>query len=106
MLASDLMISEFMATHDTGLKDQDGAFSDWIEIHNRGFSPIDLNGWYLTDSNSNLSKWRFPSVTVPADGYMVVFASSKDRQWLAPNCTPISNLAPAATIWRWFSPMH
>ena len=41
--------------------------------------PASLNGWYLTDSHNNLSKWRFPDVTIPANGYLVVFASAKDR---------------------------
>lgn len=79
MTASNLVISEFLAINNTGLKDQDNAFSDWIEIRNRSVSEQSLNGWHLTDNDNNLVKWTFPDVSIPAGGYLVVFASGKDR---------------------------
>jgi hypothetical protein len=33
----------------------------------------------LTDSTGDLTKWRFPVALVPPNGYLVVFASGKDR---------------------------
>jgi hypothetical protein len=78
LLTGALVISEFMADNTKTLKDKDGAYSDWLEICNTGVLPANLNGYYLTDSSSNLTKWRFPSVTVPAGGYLVVFASGKN----------------------------
>ena len=44
-----LIISEFLAVNDKGLKDSNGERSDWIEIHNAGDATIDLAGWALTD---------------------------------------------------------
>jgi hypothetical protein len=79
LLATDLIVSEFLATNTANLADQDGEFSDWIEIQNTTGSPIDLAGWSLTDDPANLAKWQFPSQVVPAGGYLVVFASGKDR---------------------------
>jgi hypothetical protein len=75
-----LQISEFMAVNDTSYKDQDRDETDWIEIHNAGAGEANLDGWYLTDSPSNLTKWRFPAVTLEPDGFLVVFASGKDRR--------------------------
>ncbi|NLF33271.1 MAG: lamin tail domain-containing protein, partial [Planctomycetes bacterium] len=72
-------ITEFMALNDSTRTDQDGDYSDWIEIHNPAASAVNMNGWYLTDEDDNLDKWRFPSVTIPAGGYLVVYASDKDR---------------------------
>ena len=46
------IISEFMAQNETVLADEDGAFSDWIEIYNPGPGSLDLNGYYLTDEAS------------------------------------------------------
>ncbi len=69
-----------MASNDKTLVDDDGAFSDWIEIHNPDTLSLDLNGWYLTDSATNKTKWQFPAVTLPAGGYLVVFASGKNRR--------------------------
>jgi hypothetical protein len=76
---ADLIISEFMAANTKVLADEDGAFSDWIELHNTGEAEVNVAGWYLTDSASNRTKWQFPAVTIPAGGYLLVFASSKDR---------------------------
>lgn len=74
------VISEFMAANVNVLADNDGEYADWIEIHNSGGAPIPLEGWYLTDSPNNKAKWRFPAVTLPAGGYLLVFASNKDRR--------------------------
>lgn len=77
--AGPLVISEFMADNSTGLRDENLEYSDWIEIHNPTAAPIDANGYYLTDDAGLLTKWRLPSVNVPANGYITVFASDKDR---------------------------
>jgi len=73
------IISEFVALNTNGLADEDGDHSDWIEIYNPTPTAIDLTGWYLTDNASSLSKWQFPAETLPAGGFIVVFASNKDR---------------------------
>ncbi len=78
-MRADPVITEFMAANSANLRDDDGAFSDWIELHNPDPFPVNLEGWYLTDSASNTTKWRLPGVTLPADGYLVVFASNKNR---------------------------
>lgn len=74
------IISEFMASNSTTLADEDGAFPDWIEIYNPDAAAVNLNGWYLTDSATNKIKWQFPAVTLSGGGYLVVFASDKNRR--------------------------
>ena len=76
---TDLEITELLASNSTGLQDEDLDFSDWIEIHNAGVDAVDMAGLSLTDDATNPIKWVLPSVVVPADGYLVVFASSKNR---------------------------
>lgn len=78
-------INEFMAANDSGLKDEDGAFSDWIEIYNPDTNAVSLAGYYLTDSPQNLNKWKFPAVTLDPGAYLIVFASGKDRRDPAAN---------------------
>jgi hypothetical protein len=75
-----ILITEFMAINSKTLADEDGDFSDWIEIYNPGETSINLEGWFLTDKADNLSKWKFPAVSIKADGYLVVFASEKKRR--------------------------
>jgi hypothetical protein len=80
LLASgDPIISEFVASNSDGLADQDGDHSDWIEVYNPTASPIDLGGWFLTDDPDVADRWRFPSVTLEPSGFLVVFASDKNR---------------------------
>ena len=69
-----------MAANVSGLTDEDGAFSDWIEIHNPDSTPISLTGYHLTDNAANLVKWTFPDVTLDPGAYLIVFASGKDRR--------------------------
>src|SRR5205085_10811229 len=42
-------------------------------------TPINLQGWFLTDTATNLGKWCFPEVVLLPDKYLVVFASGKNR---------------------------
>ena len=74
-----VLISEFMASNTSTLADEDGEFSDWIEIHNAGPSSVHLDGWFLTDSASQLMKWRFPTTNLASGGFLLIFASDKDR---------------------------
>ncbi|MCH8922864.1 MAG: lamin tail domain-containing protein, partial [Planctomycetes bacterium] len=80
MLAGDLVISELLAINDGILRDEDGEFSDWVEVHNPTVAAVELDGWHLTDEVDNLTKWEFPDVSLDAGGYLVVFASGKDRR--------------------------
>lgn len=78
--AEEIVITEFMAANSATLKDQDGDFSDWIELCNLGASAVNLAGWSLTDSAANLTKWRFPSTNLAPGQFLVVFASGKNRR--------------------------
>jgi spore coat protein CotH len=77
VLAATPIITEFMASNSSTLLDGDGESSDWIEIYNPTGGPIDLAGWRLTDDAANRTKWTFPSTTIGAGQYLVVFASDK-----------------------------
>ena len=73
-------ISEFMASNTRTLADENGDYSDWIEIYNPNPTPVSLDGWFLTDSTNDLTKWRFPATNIAGGGFLVVFASQKDRR--------------------------
>lgn len=75
-----LIINEVMADALTGLADEDGDMSDWIELYNTTDQTISLANYALSDKESKPLKWRFPQDAVIAPGgYYVVFASGKDR---------------------------
>ncbi|MDO8969591.1 MAG: lamin tail domain-containing protein, partial [Saprospiraceae bacterium] len=75
-----VLITEFMAANRTGLKDQDGQASDWIEIFNGGTNSLNLEGWHLTDDANDLTKWSFPATNLNPNSYLIVFASGSDRR--------------------------
>lgn len=77
--AEPLVINEFMASNDS-FSDEDGDSSDWIELCNLTEETINLDGWYLTDDPDELKKWEIPAVEIAHDGFLVVFASSKNRR--------------------------
>jgi hypothetical protein len=77
--SDSVIISEFLASNTTGLRDEDGDYSDWVEIFNAGTNIVNMDGWFLTDSAANLTKWRFPSVNLSPGSFLIVFASGKNR---------------------------
>jgi hypothetical protein len=60
--------------------DEDGDFPDWIELYNTSNSSINLLDYGLTDNISNYGKWTFPSVNIPAHGFLIVYLSGKNRK--------------------------
>ena len=72
-----VVISEFMAKNDKTIADGDGNYSDWIELYNLGDTAVDLTGWYLSDDTNTLTKWVFPSKSIAAGEFLVVFASGQ-----------------------------
>jgi hypothetical protein len=78
-------ITEIVAANTGGLKDGVGRTPDWIEIYNPDAVPRDLSGFTLTDDLGWPTKWAFPTNTsIPAGGYLVVFASGSPRDFVDP----------------------
>ena len=76
---ADVIISEILASNDSGITAEDGQRYDWIELYNSGDSPVNISGWHLTDDSSSLSKWTLPVTTIEAKSFLLVFASGLDR---------------------------
>ncbi|AXJ01859.1 Por secretion system C-terminal sorting domain-containing protein [Cyclonatronum proteinivorum] len=74
-----VVINEFQASNQNTIADEDGDYEDWIELHNPGTAPISLGGFGLSDNDGNPFKWILPDVSIPAGGYLLVWASGKDR---------------------------
>ena len=76
---ANVIVSEFLADNAHGLRDDFGDRSDWIELRNLEADTVNLEGWHLTDDAGKPTQWRFPAVTVPAGGYLLVWASGQDH---------------------------
>ena len=77
--AAPLRISEFMAKNKAMLRDEDGDFSDWLELENCSDGLVDLSGWQLSDSLSKPG-WVLPERVLAPGEYLLVFADGKDRR--------------------------
>ncbi|MFT4640175.1 MAG: hypothetical protein ACI8T1_003500 [Verrucomicrobiales bacterium] len=78
-LTASPIISEFLAENQEFSTDEHGDSSDWIEVFNTSDQPVEMAGHSLTDDSSNPGKWIFPDIILPPQGFLLVFASGKDR---------------------------
>lgn len=79
---AQIVINEICVDNEQTLSDQDGDFPDWIELYNHSSEDVNLHNWSLTDDSDVLDKWTFPHLTIPAKGFLVIFASGKNRKHL------------------------
>ncbi|MBN2134002.1 MAG: lamin tail domain-containing protein [Sedimentisphaerales bacterium] len=77
-----LVINELAASNGSIIRDPQGEFEDWIELHNFGGASVDIAGMYLTDDLSNPTKYQIPPgnpslTTIQAGGYILVWADGE-----------------------------
>jgi len=70
-----LVINEFMADNDNVIADNQGDYSDWIELYNNTNDSIFLGDYFLTDKLSDSAQWALPNEYLPASGYKIIWAS-------------------------------
>ncbi len=79
LLWAQPMINELMSSNSFTVEDDDGDYSDWIELYNPGTQDADLTGYFLSDAFDNPQRWAFPAITIPAHGFLLIWASGKNR---------------------------
>ncbi|MCX6145608.1 MAG: CotH kinase family protein [Ignavibacteriales bacterium] len=84
-LAQNIVINEVMASNQRTIFDEDGDASDWIELYNSQNTSFNIAGYYLTDDSLNLKKWRFGNTSIQPGGFVLVYASDKNRQGTIPH---------------------
>ena len=77
-----LVISEVMAANSSAVPDENGEFSDWMEIYNGTGADLDLEGVMITNRNDRIT-FPFPSYMLKAGEYVIVFAT--DSYQMSPN---------------------
>ncbi len=71
-----LFINEFLASNDSCIQDETGAYPDWVEIYNPGPDSVAMGGLFLTDDLTNTTKWAFPDTTLEAGGFLLVWCDN------------------------------
>lgn len=80
-LSDGVVINEIMTKNNLTVADQDGEYNDWVELYNNSSADLDLSGYYLSDSGSDLLKWSFPSGTsILANDYLIVWLDKDTTQ--------------------------
>lgn len=59
--APPVYINELMAFNNSTIADENGQFSDWIELYNAGTEAIDLAGLFITNEIGVPDKYQFPA---------------------------------------------
>ncbi|MCQ2101638.1 MAG: CotH kinase family protein [Fibrobacter sp.] len=59
-------------------EDHEGDDAGWVELFNTSAEPVNLKGVSLTNSLAESRKWTFGDVTVPPQGFMLVYLSGKN----------------------------
>lgn len=77
---SKLMINEFMAENKKTIMNEEGKYSDWIELYNLNDYEVNLKGMYLTDDSMNTKKWTFPDTNISAKGYILIWADESNSK--------------------------
>lgn len=78
---SKLYISEIMASNNYTIKDEDGDYSDYIEIYNGYDYNINLAGYFLSDDEYNPKKWMISDIVIEPGEYILIYASGKDKTY-------------------------
>lgn len=77
---SQIYFNEISSSNQATITDEFGDTPDWIELYNAGETAINLAGYYLSDGETNFTKWQFPNVNLPPKSFLLVFASGNDLQ--------------------------
>ena len=74
----DIAINEVCSSNDSIIMDPQGDYEDWVELYNNTEQDISLNGYSLSDDNSDLQQWFFPDTVIAAKGYLLIWADNDD----------------------------
>ena len=78
-MTTGLVISEVMPKNSSYAADQDGEFSDYIELYNGSGASVSLKGFMLSDDEAKKDKWIFPDISIEPGQYLLVYTSGKNR---------------------------
>ena len=101
---AEIVINE-VCYDNSKLADETGdTSSDWIELYNSGSSGVNVLGFGLWENNTYADAVKLPDYTIPAGGFLVVFADSDlTSPYTGSNNASDIAAAPANSTWRYLS---
>lgn len=68
-----VVINEICSCNFSAGRDENGRYSDCVELYNPGKADISLNGCFLTDDEKDPQKYSLEGLMVPAGGFILVW---------------------------------
>ncbi len=93
------VINELMPSNSSTIADEDGDYSDWLELFNNTDTSINLSGFGISDDEDELFKWVLPEIAIPSKDHLLIFASDKNRTSFVKHWETIINWGDE---WKYF----
>lgn len=94
-----IRINEVLAQNTIGIRDRMGDRDPWIELVNLGLAPASLNGWFLSNTYTNLAAWPLPSgAALSSGGYRLIWADAEPGESTATEWHASFRLKPTAGV--------
>jgi len=75
-----VFVNEIKQDIENGTAGGAGKLEFWVELYNKGSTPVDLGGMYLTNELARPTAWKIPAnTTIAAFGFLVIWA---DNGWV------------------------
>lgn len=74
------VINECMPNNSNTATDQDGEYNDWVEFYNNSNSTLNTEGYFLSDRKSEPTKFKFPSLNINANHFLIVWLDKDTLQ--------------------------
>tara|TARA_B100000508_G_scaffold55003_3_gene42755 strand:+ start:137194 stop:140178 length:2985 start_codon:yes stop_codon:yes gene_type:complete len=75
------VINEVMTSNVIANVDEFDENNDWIEIYNNTNEPVYLGNYYLSDDESDLTKWQLPAEYLAPADFIVFYAANKAESY-------------------------
>ncbi|WP_445587541.1 CotH kinase family protein [Sunxiuqinia sp. A32] len=78
-VGQELHFNEVMPSNVTTILDEDQDYPDWFELYNNSDHDIQLKDYRISDDENFESAWIFPNCQIKSGGYVLIYASGKNR---------------------------
>ena len=71
--ANHVVINEICSSNFSVIRDENGNYSDYVELYNPAMVPVSMTGASLSDSKGDLNKCILDTIIIPARGRVIVW---------------------------------
>ncbi len=76
--ANKVVINEVCTNNFSIICDEEGNYSDYVELYNPAVFPVSMTGFSLSDNRNELQKCSLESILIPAKGYLIIWLDGAD----------------------------